>query len=148
MFLSTNNGTNWSQVNSGLTNKNITALADNGTDLIAGTYGGGVWIRPLSELTGVSNEIRNIPNDYALFQNYPNPFNPSTMITYSLPEASNVKLIVYNIIGQPVKVLENGYKVSGNYKISFEPNNLPSGIYFYKLEAGQFSQIKKMIYLK
>jgi hypothetical protein len=88
------------------------------------------------------------PNNYTLEQNYPNPFNPSTVISYSLPSASNVKLIVYNTIGQTVNVLENGYKNAGNYSIQFNGGNLPSGIYFYRLEAGQFSQVKKMMLVK
>jgi hypothetical protein len=90
----------------------------------------------------------NAPSIFALNQNYPNPFNPSTVISYSLPLASNVKLIVYNTIGQTVKVLENGFKNAGNYSVNFNADGLPSGIYFYKLEAGQFIQVKKMMLLK
>ena len=81
-------------------------------------------------------------------QNYPNPFNPSTIISYSLPQASYVKLIVYNAIGQPVRTLENGFKNSGTYDVTFNASELSSGIYFCKIEAGQFSQIRKMMLLK
>ena len=81
-------------------------------------------------------------------QNYPNPFNPSTIISYSLPMASNVKLMVYNAIGQPVRVLENGFKNAGSYNVSFNASELSSGIYFCKIEAGQFSQIRKMMLVK
>ncbi len=88
------------------------------------------------------------PSVFALNQNYPNPFNPSTVISYSLPNASNVRLTVYNAIGQPVKALENGFKAAGNYNISFNASELSSGIYFYKLEAGQFSQTRKMMLVK
>ena len=90
----------------------------------------------------------NSPFVFSLNQNYPNPFNPNTIITYSLPAASNVKLVVYNAIGQIVKVLENSFRETGNYNISFNASDLPSGIYFYKLEACQFTQVKKMILLK
>ena len=62
--------------------------------------------------------------------------------------ASNVKLIVYNAIGQPVRVLENGFKNAGSYNVSFNASEISSGIYFYKIEAGQFSQIRKMILVK
>jgi hypothetical protein len=65
-----------------------------------------------------------------------------------LPQASNVKLIVYNAIGQPVRVLENGFKNSGTYNVTFNASELSSGIYFCKIEAGQFSQIRKMMLLK
>ena len=90
----------------------------------------------------------NSPSVFALNQNYPNPFNPSTIISYSLPMASNVKLIVYNAIGQPIRVLENGFKNAGSYNVSFNASELSSGIYFCKIEAGQFSQIRKMMLLK
>ena len=89
-----------------------------------------------------------IPKNYELSQNFPNPFNPNTVISYSLPLASNVRLIVYNSLGQTVKVLENGFKNAGSYSVSFNANELPTGTYFYKMEAGQFSQIKKMMLLK
>ena len=96
-----------------------------------------------------SSEVDYIaPANFALSQNYPNPFNPNTIISYSLPIASNVKLMVYNSIGQTVKVLENGYKEAGIYNLSFNASELPSGIYFYKIEAGQYTQIKKMILVK
>jgi hypothetical protein len=85
---------------------------------------------------------------YNLAQNYPNPFNPNTVISYSIPSASNVKLIIFNSLGQKLKTLENEFKLAGNYSINFNASNLPSGIYFYKLETGQFSQIKKMMILK
>jgi hypothetical protein len=87
-------------------------------------------------------------NSFYLDQNYPNPFNPSTTIAYSLPEASNVKLSVFNALGQQVKIVENVYKNAGNYKVILNANDLNSGIYFYKIEAGQFSQIRKMILIK
>jgi hypothetical protein len=90
----------------------------------------------------------NSPSVFSLNQNYPNPFNPSTIISYSLPMASNVKLIVYNAIGQPVRVLENGFKSAGSYSVSFNASELSSGIYFCKIEAGQYSQIRKMMLVK
>jgi uncharacterized protein (TIGR02145 family) len=89
-----------------------------------------------------------IPKNYELSQNFPNPFNPNTVISYSLPLASNVRLIVYNSLGQTVKVLENGFKNAGSYSVNFNASELPSGTYYYKIEVGQFSQIKKMMLLK
>jgi hypothetical protein len=85
---------------------------------------------------------------FSLDQNYPNPFNHNTVISYSLPAASNMKLIVYNTLGQTITTLESGFKPAGNYTINFNASNLSSGIYFYKLEAGQFNQIKKMMLIK
>jgi len=148
VYLSTNNGTSWTVVNNGLTNSYVLALEVNGTNLFAGTLYTNVWKRPLSELTAVTKEINDLPKDFTLSQNYPNPFNPNTIISYSLPSSSNIKLLVYNTLGQLVNTLESGYKSAGNYSLNFNASDLSSGIYFYKLEAGQFSQVKKMILLK
>lgn len=87
-------------------------------------------------------------NQYNLSQNYPNPFNPITSITYSLAKAGNIKLIVYNLLGQEIKILENGYKEPGTYTLDFDASQLESGIYIYKLETGSYSQTKKMILLR
>jgi len=89
-----------------------------------------------------------IPTDYSLLQNYPNPFNPTTKIEYSLPEASMVKLAVYNNLGQEVASLVNEYKAAGKYIADFNANNLPSGMYFYKLQSGNFNSMKKMMLIK
>jgi uncharacterized protein (TIGR02145 family) len=101
------------------------------------------------EATDINDHSNNtLPKSFDLLQNFPNPFNPNTVISYSLPLSSNVRLIVYNSLGQTVKVLENGFKNAGNYSIIFNAAELASGTYFYKIEAGQFTQIKKMILLK
>jgi hypothetical protein len=100
------------------------------------------------DTTTAINDIISSASNFNLYQNYPNPFNPNTIISYSLPSASKIKLIVYNALGQTVKLLENSYKQPGNYSVSFNASALPSGIYFYKLEAGQFTQVKKMILIK
>jgi uncharacterized protein (TIGR02145 family) len=89
-----------------------------------------------------------VPKNYELSQNYPNPFNPNTIIKYSLPVAANIKLTVYNTLGQVVKILDNGYKNAGTYTITFDASELTSGTYFYRLEAGQFTQVKKMMLVK
>ena len=86
--------------------------------------------------------------EFTLNQNYPNPFNPSTVISYSIPLSANVMMVVYNSIGQNVKVLENGFKNAGNYTVSFNASELPSGVYFYKIDAGEYTQIRKMMLLK
>jgi photosystem II stability/assembly factor-like uncharacterized protein len=148
IILSTDNGTNWAHVMDSPPYTAVYAIDFCGADVFAGTGGAGIWKRPLSEITSIFNKASNLPQQFNLFQNYPNPFNPSTVISYSLPSVSNVKLIVYNTLGQTVKVLEDGFKNAGNYSIDFNAVDLPSGIYFYRLEAGQFSQVKKMLLLK
>lgn len=85
---------------------------------------------------------------YSLNQNYPNPFNPTTTISFQLPESGYTTLKVYNNLGEEVEELENSFKNSGNYSISFDASNLPSGVYFYKLQSGSFTQVNKMILLR
>ncbi len=102
-------------------------------------------------VTGVSKK-QNLITDFHLYQNYPNPFNPSTIIKYSLPEASNVKLVVYNILGREIATLVNEFQNSGTHAIVFNPSRidggLSSGIYFYRIEAKNWFAVKKLVYLK
>jgi len=107
------------------------------------------WTR-FNKLTSVKVEenFNSIPVNFELSQNYPNPFNPNTTIKFSLPEAANIKLTVYNILGQQVSELVNDYKAAGSYLVNWNAENLSSGIYIYRLESGNFSISKKMTLLK
>lgn len=99
--------------------------------------------------TGVGDvEANTTPRNYLLSQNYPNPFNPSTTINYSLAKEGNVKLTVYNVIGNKVATLLNEYKPVGSYSVQFDGSNLSSGIYLYRLESGNYSAAKKIILMK
>jgi hypothetical protein len=89
-----------------------------------------------------------VPKVYSLSQNYPNPFNPTTLISYSLPKAGNVELKVYDLLGREVASLVNGFKQVGSYSVQFNANNFASGVYFYKLKAGDFVSTKKMMLVK
>ena len=98
-----------------------------------------------------SNEIyidNLAPQDYVLEQNYPNPFNPSTTIKFGVPEKSNVVLTIYNSLGAEVATLVNEVREAGSYEIHFNANNFSSGIYYYRIASGNFTEIKKMILLK
>jgi len=95
----------------------------------------------------VENE-KSTPNTFSLNQNYPNPFNPSTKISWQLPFSSNVTLKIYNVLGNEVDLLVNEYQSAGNYGFTWNAVNLPSGIYFCRLQAGSFVQTRKMILLK
>ena len=86
--------------------------------------------------------------NFALHQNFPNPYNPSTTITYNLPIKSHVELIIYNTLGESIKHLLNGEKEAGQHSVELNAENLPSGIYFYKLQAGSFVETKKMVLLR
>jgi len=88
------------------------------------------------------------PDKFSLEQNYPNPFNPETKINFSLAEPSFVKLVVYNLLGEVVSVILNENLDAGNYDAAFNAENLPSGLYIYKLESAQFSNVKKMMLMK
>jgi hypothetical protein len=88
------------------------------------------------------------PNQYSLEQNYPNPFNPTTTISYSIKEKGLVTLKVFDILGNELKTLVNEEKEVGSYKIEFSAASFASGIYFYTIQAGEFSSTRKMILLK
>ena len=92
--------------------------------------------------TAVREENSN-PVSFSLEQNYPNPFNPSTRIVYSIPKASNVTLNIYNVLGQQVKTLFYETQSQGTYTVSFNATSLPSGIYFYRIDAGDYSRKRK-----
>jgi hypothetical protein len=97
---------------------------------------------------GISHNSSEIPKVYALAQNYPNPFNPSTNIKFGLPKSSIVKLTVFDITGRQVAVLVDGQLNAGNYAYDFDASNIASGVYFYKLQANEFTSVKKMLLVK
>jgi hypothetical protein len=90
----------------------------------------------------------SIPGVFALAQNFPNPFNPVTLIKYQVPEQSLVSIKIYDLIGREVAVLVNEVKQPGTYQVNFDSGNFASGVYFYKMVAGDFSKVKKMNLLK
>jgi len=102
----------------------------------------------LNIVSDVEKENDEIPEEFSLEQNYPNPFNPSTKISFSIQTEEFVTLKVFNSLGEEVVELVNETKPAGNYSVSFDAANLSSGIYFYKITAGNFSDTKKMIILK
>jgi hypothetical protein len=100
-------------------------------------------------VVGVAQNNNNqIPETYALRQNYPNPFNPSTKISYLLPKASDVKIVVFDILGREVATLVNEFKPAGTHTVEFNASNLASGVYLYRIEAGDFRDTKKMLLVK
>ena len=102
------------------------------------------------DLTAIVNPVsvedeNTLVAGYYLEQNYPNPFNPSTKINFGLKKAGNVEITVYNILGNKVATLLNGFKSAGNHSVSFNASSLSSGVYFYKIVTNEFVQARKMI---
>lgn len=146
VFLLTNNGTNWIAVNACLPDTAVLALAVSGTNLFTGSGGGDVWRRPLSEMiTSVERLSTGLPTHFRVAQNYPNPFNPSTKITYALPMQSNVILKVYDVLGREIATLVNEKKQAGEYRVEWNAPGYSSGVYFYRIVAGDLVQTRKMI---
>ncbi|PJA54891.1 MAG: hypothetical protein CO167_01285, partial [Candidatus Marinimicrobia bacterium CG_4_9_14_3_um_filter_48_9] len=105
------------------------------------------------DATTVSIDNAQIPDVFALHQNYPNPFNPTTTIRYDLPEATDVTIMVYNMLGQRVATLVNSHQNAGYYSLRWngQTNNgsqIASGIYLYRIQAGSFTKTMKMMYMK
>jgi hypothetical protein len=92
--------------------------------------------------------VNAVPEAYRLSQNYPNPFNPSTTIKFALPHAGPVTLRVYNVLGEEVVTLISGEHPAGTFEASWDASGLPSGVYFYRLTAGEYIQTKKMVLMK
>ncbi|MFA6598763.1 MAG: T9SS type A sorting domain-containing protein [Ignavibacteriaceae bacterium] len=135
--------------NVGMQGEKIEALVVKGRVLYAAAWIDGVWSTPISEITEVEKSIdSSIPVDFCLFNNYPNPFNPSTTISFTIPSSQMVELKVYDVLGREIAELINEYRQAGSYSAQFNASHLTSGIYFYKLKAGNFIQTKKLILLK
>jgi hypothetical protein len=93
-------------------------------------------------------KIDDLPKDFYLSNNYPNPFNPTTRINYSLSKSVNVSLKVYDVLGREVRTLVQGAQNPGSYTVIFDASDLSSGVYFYRLEAGNYSETKQMLLMK
>src|SRR5690606_42125612 len=98
--------------------------------------------------TNILTNLSNAPQEYSLSQNYPNPFNPATMIEFSIPSESYIKLKVYDIMGREVSILAQGIHNEGIYRTAFDGSAMASGIYIYKIETENFNLSKKMILMK
>jgi phosphatidylserine/phosphatidylglycerophosphate/cardiolipin synthase-like enzyme len=142
---------NWSNSAETSNNENLVIIRDH---LVANQYlqefaaryyqfGGSDTIRVGVEASGAT-----VPLAYNLEQNFPNPFNPKTVVSYQLPAVSEVRLVVYDLLGREVATLVNERESAGRYAVSFDPSGVASGVYFYRLTAGGFSQTRRMILLR
>jgi hypothetical protein len=146
VFISPDNGLTWNGISQGLDGYFVYSLVVSGEHIFAGVSGGGVWQRPLSEVTSVSNNVlRTLPASFVLSQNYPNPFNPSTTIAFQLPHRSHVSLSVFDLLGRQMELLIDNTLDGGKHEVTFNADGYPTGVYFYRLKAGEFVQTLKMI---
>lgn len=148
IFLSKDKGVNWNEINQGFPT-GITCKAIQVKDgfVFAGTEQG-IWRRLMSEITAVEKISSEVPVKYSLHQNYPNPFNPSTIIKYELKTQSHVKLNIINLLGQTVLEAVNNVQSAGVHEYKFNASSLSSGIYFYQIVVGNYSEIMKMVLLR
>jgi hypothetical protein len=109
-----------------------------------------LWIALLYKqgLLSVQDEKAGVPGGYALSQNYPNPFNPSTTISFSVPQPGDVTIALFDLLGKEVATVVNERLDAGRYSVAFSARSLPSGLYFYHMRAGNFSETKKMTLVK
>lgn len=159
VFLSSNNGITWQDKNQGfqysypiayslLIKNNYTFVGMGSYNMFSGISYNSVWRRELWELLDVKNISSKTPLSYSLSQNYPNPFNPTTKIKFDIMRLGDVKIIVYDITGREIQALVNEKLSPGTYEVSFDGSQLTSGVYFYKLITGGFTETKKMILIK
>jgi photosystem II stability/assembly factor-like uncharacterized protein len=147
----TNGGSTWAQDPFTSYNELLGVSSLNAHSLMAFGHGGTILRTDNGGLTGIKNSppFRSAsPAQVVLMQNYPNPFNPSTTIRYSLPHRTRVTLGVFNILGQQVALLQNGDQDAGFHEVRFDGSGLASGVYFYRIQAGDFVQTKKLALVK
>jgi hypothetical protein len=139
-------GTSWPLTITGTFTANGEQVSGTWNANVAGSTCSGSW-GPIGQIVSV-DESREIPRRYALGQNYPNPFNPATTIRYELPQKSAVQLTVFNALGQQVAQLVNGDMEQGFHEVRFDGKNLSSGMYFYRILAGEFVQTRTFMLLR
>ncbi|MGA2624739.1 MAG: SBBP repeat-containing protein [Bacteroidota bacterium] len=147
IFHFSDDGDSLGTLNDGLNNLNVHTLALDSLGYVYAGTDSGVF-RSLLPPTGVVTSKSRIPTQYRLEQNYPNPFNPVTTINYQLPKQSHVTLKVFDVLGREVATLVNGEQAAGYKSVRWNAANMPSGIYFYRMNAGIYTDTKKLLLLK
>jgi photosystem II stability/assembly factor-like uncharacterized protein len=154
LFVGTTRGV-FSSTDYGVTQTNtnlpytIASLAINDTCIFAGSeHSDGIWQRPLSEVTSVAKTVEQIPSIVVLEQNFPNPFNPTTSISFTLPSTSLVSLRVFDLMGREMATLVSKELSRGRHTYQWDASDLPSGPYYYRLQAGSFVQTKKLLLIR
>jgi len=141
LYISSNDGTSWTQISTGLTNTSVYSLATDGTILFAGTADG-MFHRPISQI----NSVNDIPADAMVqLSASPNPFTSATTIQYSVPATENVSIKIYNIIGECVKTVVDNSQAKGSYQLTMDNVGMSSGVYYCSLQAGDLRRTIKIV---
>jgi photosystem II stability/assembly factor-like uncharacterized protein len=149
VYVSANRGLSWFDAGAGLAGGvEVLSLAGDPTRLYAGTYAHSLWSRPIAEMIVAVRAENGMPEKFELLQNYPNPFNPLTVIGYRLPVVSDIRLVVFDLLGREVSVLAEGRMDAGAHEVEFDASALPSGVYFYRLQAGGTVATKRLLLLR
>ena len=145
VFRSIDNGDSWTAVNTGLTNLSVQSLAvAPSRHIFAGTSGGGVF-RSVLSTTAVSENDSEMPSSFLLEQNYPNPFNASTTIEFALPKSAFCTLKFFNLLGEEVVTLVSEKQSAGYHSVVWDAAGFSSGIYFCRMESGEFVKVVKLL---
>ncbi len=153
VWFSNNNCASWISKNEGFsTTPSVRSLHIVNNYIFAGTYSNSLWRRPLQDIIGIEEISSETPNKFELLQNYPNPFNPTTRFGFRIADFGLVRFTIFDAVGREVQVLVNQELSSGTYEIDFDGSALPSGVYFYKLQANSpgsdFEDAGKMVLIK
>ncbi|MCC6397791.1 MAG: T9SS type A sorting domain-containing protein [Bacteroidetes bacterium] len=149
VFLSTDSGEHWSPASTGFpAGTRVRSLAASGANLYAGTDNG-VWKRSLSDfVTGIGDPPGERPGGFVLFQNYPNPFNPATVITYQVPVAGVIRIVVFDALGREVATLVDEVKPAAVHSVEFDGKGLASGVYICRMQAGGQVMARKLLLMR
>lgn len=149
IYVSNDNGNNWHQRNEGFgVNPTILSFCILNNYLFAGTQDSSIYRRPINDFLGITQISIEVPLRFSLAQNYPNPFNPTTKIRFAIPKQSLIRLTIYDVTGRAIAILVSEELKTGTYEVDWDASNRASGVYYYKLEAENYSETKKMVLLK
>jgi hypothetical protein len=158
IYMTNNNGVNWYNRNQGIPPSYLNQFSElfiSDNYIFAGAGSNGAWRRQLTDIIGVENISTEVPSEYLLKQNYPNPFNPSTKIRFEVMRSPTgtfgddmVTLVVYDVMGREVQTLVNERLQPGIYETTFNGEGLSSGIYFYRMRAGGYTETKRMMLIR
>jgi hypothetical protein len=147
VYRSVDGGSTWQQLRTGMTTSSTLGIAVNDSGVVfVGTLNGQVYRSAQPTVSMVDHSEH--PWEFALYQNYPNPFNPSTTIRFAIPDSRFTLLRIFNLLGQQVATLVNEMKQAGQYEVKWDAEGLASGVYLYRLEAGEFQETKRMVLMR